>query len=197
MKRIPKLPERYRERLARLKIRFPPGSVGSIPTFGTCSRAKPSHDKPLPKPVGQRMGQREVTRTRRKTDGTLRCAQVGTKFGTKFGMWVARARRDELAGAERPVGLLTFRHSCASVIFRRGMSKEAIRKMLGHYSWDFTAGTYVHLNEDDLMTSADGNVVGDLTTERGHSTAEVTRSGNSSPIGYSQSPSSWASVAKR
>lgn len=40
------------------------------------------------------------------------------------------------------------------------MPKEAIRKLLGHHSWDFTAGTYLHLDDDDLP---DGAVVGDLT----------------------------------
>jgi hypothetical protein len=42
---------------------------------------------------------------------------------------------------------------------RRGVPKEAIRPMLGHHSWEFTAGTYVHLDDDDLP---DGAVVGDL-----------------------------------
>jgi len=63
------------------------------------------------------------------------------------------------AGIEWPVGLHTFRHSCASIMFRRGVPKEAIRRLLGHHSWDFTAGTYVHLDDDDLP---DGAVVGDL-----------------------------------
>jgi hypothetical protein len=43
-------------------------------------------------------------------------------------------------------------------MFRRGVPKEAIRRLLGHHSWDFTAGTYVHL-DDDLP---DGAIVGDL-----------------------------------
>ena len=30
-------------------------------------------------------------------------------------------------------------------MFRRGVAKEQIRKLLGHHSWEFTAGTYVHL----------------------------------------------------
>lgn len=64
------------------------------------------------------------------------------------------------AGLEWPVGLHTFRHSCASIMFRRGVPKEAIRRLLGHHSWDFTAGTYLHLDDDDLP---DGAVVGDLT----------------------------------
>ncbi|MGZ4391176.1 MAG: tyrosine-type recombinase/integrase [Gaiellaceae bacterium] len=66
----------------------------------------------------------------------------------------------ERAGIEWPVGLHTFRHSCASIMFRRGVPKEAIRRLLGHHSWDFTAGTYVHLDDDDLP---DGAIVGDLT----------------------------------
>ncbi len=66
----------------------------------------------------------------------------------------------ERAGIAWPVGLHTFRHSCASIMFRRGVPKEAIRRLLGHHSWDFTAGTYLHLDDDDLP---DGSVVGDLT----------------------------------
>jgi len=66
----------------------------------------------------------------------------------------------ERAGVEWPVGLHTFRHTCASIMFRRGVPKEAIRRLLGHHSWDFTAGTYLHLEDDDLP---DGSVVGDLT----------------------------------
>jgi hypothetical protein len=49
---------------------------------------------------------------------------------------------------------------------RRGVPKEAIRRMLGHHSWEFTAGTYVHLDDDDLP---DGAVVGDLVAQSGHS----------------------------
>ena len=33
------------------------------------------------------------------------------------------------------------------------------RLLLGHQSWDYTAGTYVHLDDDDLPDSA---IVGDL-----------------------------------
>jgi hypothetical protein len=33
------------------------------------------------------------------------------------------------------------------------------RRLLGHHSWEFTAGTYLHLNDDDLP---DGAIVGDL-----------------------------------
>ena len=71
---------------------------------------------------------------------------------------VARAAATR-AGIEWPVGLHTLRHTCATIMFRRGVPKEAIRRLLGHHSWDFTAGTYLHLDDDDLP---DGTVVGDL-----------------------------------
>jgi hypothetical protein len=45
-------------------------------------------------------------------------------------------------------------------MFQRGVPKEAIRRLLRHHSWDFTAGTYLHLDDDDLP---DGAVVDDLT----------------------------------
>jgi hypothetical protein len=44
-------------------------------------------------------------------------------------------------------------------MYRRGVQKEAIRRMLGHHSWEFTASTYLHLADDDLP---DGAVVDDL-----------------------------------
>ena len=47
-------------------------------------------------------------------------------------------------------------------MFRRGVLKEAIRRLLGHHSWEFTAGTYVHLDDDDLP---DGEAVGDLVAD--------------------------------
>jgi integrase len=68
----------------------------------------------------------------------------------------------ERAGIEWPVGPHTFGHSCASIMFRRGVPKEAIRRMPGHHSWEFTAGTYLHLDNDDLP---DGAVVGDLLAD--------------------------------
>jgi integrase len=71
----------------------------------------------------------------------------------------------ERAGIEWSVGLHALRHSCASIMFRRGVPKEAIRKALGHHSWEFTAGTYLHLDDDDLP---DGAILGDLTAAVGN-----------------------------
>ena len=74
-------------------------------------------------------------------------------------LYTAVRAAGERAGIEWPVVLHTFRHSCASIMFRRGVPKEAICRLLGHHSWDFTAGTYLHLDDDDLP---DGEILGDL-----------------------------------
>jgi integrase len=50
-------------------------------------------------------------------------------------------------------------HTAATLLYRRGVPKEAIRRMLGHHSWEFTASAYLHLDDDDLP---DGAVLGDL-----------------------------------
>lgn len=47
-------------------------------------------------------------------------------------------------------------------MFCLGLPTEAIRRLLGHDSLDFTAGTYLHLDDDD---QPDGAVVGDLVAE--------------------------------
>lgn len=92
-------------------------------------------------------------------DVLLFSTKAGRPLDRKNLYWIVRAA-GERAGIEWPVGLHTFRHSCASIMFRRGVPKEAIRRLLGHHSWDFTAGTYVHLDDGDLP---DGGIVGDLT----------------------------------
>jgi hypothetical protein len=46
------------------------------------------------------------------------------------------------------------------IMFRRGIPKEAICRMSGHHSWEFTAGTYLHFGDDDPPYGA---VIGDLT----------------------------------
>mgnify|MGYP001413589819 CR=1 FL=1 len=47
-------------------------------------------------------------------------------------------------------GLHTLRHTCASMLFRRGWNAKQVQMMLGHHSPAFTLSTYVHLIPDDL-----------------------------------------------
>ncbi len=58
-------------------------------------------------------------------------------------------------------------------MWRRGVNREQIRRVLGHHSWDFTASTYVHLGEDDIP---DGSVLGDLVgNERASELTKLSR----------------------
>jgi integrase len=47
-------------------------------------------------------------------------------------------------------GFHTLRHTCATILFRRGLNAKQVQVWLGHHSPAFTLGTYVHLLSDDL-----------------------------------------------
>jgi integrase len=64
-------------------------------------------------------------------------------------------RRRVLAPAARTagvpwIGFHTFRHTCATTLFRHGLNAKQIQAWLGHHSPAFTLATYVHLLPDDL-----------------------------------------------
>lgn len=48
------------------------------------------------------------------------------------------------------VGFHSFRHTCATILFRRGLNAKQVQMWLGHHSPAFTLSTYVHLLNDDL-----------------------------------------------
>jgi Phage integrase family len=48
------------------------------------------------------------------------------------------------------VGFHTLRHTCATVLFRRGLNAKQVQVWLGHHSPAFTLTVYVHLLSDDL-----------------------------------------------
>ena len=64
-------------------------------------------------------------------------------------------------------GFHTFRHTCATMLFRYGLNAKQAQMWLGHHSPAFTLATYVHLLPDDLpdpgfldgLTSAADRVV--------------------------------------
>jgi integrase len=47
-------------------------------------------------------------------------------------------------------GFHTFRHTCATMLFRHGLNGKQVQMWLGHHSPAFTLATYVHLLPDDL-----------------------------------------------
>jgi integrase len=57
-------------------------------------------------------------------------------------------------------GFHTFRHTCATMLFRHGLNAKQVQMWLGHHSPAFTLSTYVHLLPDDLP---DPGFLDDLT----------------------------------
>lgn len=56
--------------------------------------------------------------------------------------------------AESWVGFHTFRHTCATMLFRHGWNAVQVQKFLGHAEPGFTLRTYVHLLPEDLPEPA-------------------------------------------
>ncbi len=50
------------------------------------------------------------------------------------------------------VGFHTFRHTCGTLLFKRGLNAKQVQIWLGHHSPAFTLATYIHLTPDDLPT---------------------------------------------
>jgi integrase len=48
------------------------------------------------------------------------------------------------------IGFHTFRHTCATTLFRHGLNAKQVQAWLGHHSPAFTLSTYIHLLPDDL-----------------------------------------------
>lgn len=67
------------------------------------------------------------------------------------GEWVEtpRGRR-----AETWVGCHTFRHTCASMLFREGWNAAQVQRWLGHHKASFTLDTYIHLLVEDVPQPA-------------------------------------------
>jgi integrase len=70
----------------------------------------------------------------------------------------------------------TFRHTCASMLFKRGANAKQVQRWLGHHSASFTLDTYIHLLDDGLGAPLDveaelnargGNKVTTSSTESG------------------------------
>jgi integrase len=66
------------------------------------------------------------------------------------------------------VSFHTFRHTCATTLFRRGLNAKTVQVWLGHHSPAFTLAVYVHLLSDDLPDA--DQVFGD-TCEGGNTAA--------------------------
>jgi integrase len=65
-------------------------------------------------------------------------------------------------------GFHTLRHTCATMLFRRGLNPKQVQVWLGHHSPAFTMSVYVHLLSDDLP---EADVLADLPPVGGNGTA--------------------------
>jgi integrase len=59
------------------------------------------------------------------------------------------------AGLGSWVSFHTFRHSCASMLFRAGWNAPQVQRHLGHHSPAFTLSVYVHLLPEDVPAPPD------------------------------------------
>lgn len=67
--------------------------------------------------------------------------------GVTAGVWLELDRKGETTSG---VGFHTFRHTCATTLFRKGLNAKQVQLWMGHHSAAFTLATYVHLLPDDL-----------------------------------------------
>ena len=65
-----------------------------------------------------------------------------------LGEWV-RDEDGELR-ASSWVGFHAFRHTCATILFRRGWNAVQVQRWLGHHKPSFTLDTYMHLLDEDV-----------------------------------------------
>ena len=62
----------------------------------------------------------------------------------------------------------TLRHTCATMLFRKGVNAKQAQVWLGHHSPAFTLATYTHLLPEDMP---DPSLLDDLTSNRGNTEA--------------------------
>jgi hypothetical protein len=71
----------------------------------------------------------------------------------EIGNYDGQAAIEDRAGVPW-AGFHTFRHTCATTLFRRGLNAKQVQVWLGHHSPAFTLATYVHFLADDLPDAA-------------------------------------------
>ena len=70
------------------------------------------------------------------------------------------------------VGFHSFRHTCATILFRNGLNAKQVQSWLGHHSPAFTLATYVHLLPDDYP---DTDFLDTITSQQPPSTKQLGR----------------------
>jgi integrase len=108
-----------------------------------------------------RYGRRQVPLSERLSQALWRLRGTSTDdapvFASQSGSYLdasnvaARVLKPAARRAGVPwAGFHTFRHTCATMLFRHGLNAKQVQMWLGHHSPAFTLATYVHLLPDDL-----------------------------------------------
>jgi hypothetical protein len=93
--------------------------------------------------------------------------------------------RDGALRAESWVGFHTFRHTCATLLFRNGWNAVQVQRWLGHHKPSFTLDTYVHLLDEDVPEPVFFDALCDLdvtqTSRNGRDASERVEGENALP----------------
>jgi integrase len=99
-----------------------------------------------------------------------------------LGEWVPDRNDSRKLRAESWVGFHSFRHTCATILFRRGWNAVQVQRWLGHHKPSFTLDTYVHLLGEDVPEPAFfDQLAGALPAARTDQT--LTKSARNAPLG--------------
>jgi integrase len=85
-------------------------------------------------------------------EGLVFPSEAGTVIGSSNLMERVLKKAGREAGVPW-VGFHTFRHSCATMLFRAGWNAKQVQMHMGHHSPAFTLATYVHFLDDDLPSA--------------------------------------------
>jgi integrase len=77
-----------------------------------------------------------------------------------LGEWIEDAKARGGRRAETWVGFHTFRHTCATLLFRNGWNAVQVQRWLGHHAPSFTLDRYVHLLDGDVPAPAFFDAIG-------------------------------------
>ena len=67
-----------------------------------------------------------------------------------LGEWVPDPKDNRKLRADTWVNFHSFRHSCASILFRQGWNAVQVQRWLGHHKPSFTLDTYISLLDEDV-----------------------------------------------
>jgi integrase len=89
-------------------------------------------------------------RTRAGDDELVFSAQGGVRLDPSNVMSRVLKPAARRAGVGDWPGFHTFRHTCATLLFRNGWNAVQVQRWLGHHKPSFTLDVYVHLLDEDL-----------------------------------------------